>query len=97
MPIYEYRCHECKKSFEIFQKITEKPRKVCEKCGGKVEKIVSHSAFHLKGTGWYATDHAKSKKKETSAEPPIQNQGCAKPCCKAKASETKDCSSSATS
>ncbi|MBI3016731.1 MAG: zinc ribbon domain-containing protein [Deltaproteobacteria bacterium] len=33
MPIYEYSCNKCKKSFEIFQKITEKPRKVCEKCG----------------------------------------------------------------
>ncbi|MBI3018952.1 MAG: zinc ribbon domain-containing protein [Deltaproteobacteria bacterium] len=89
MPIYEYSCNKCKKSFEIFQKITEKPRKVCEKCG--------HSAFHLKGTGWYATDYAKPKKKATSAESPTQDQGCAKPGCKATASEAKNCSSSATS
>ncbi len=97
MPIYEYSCKKCKKNFEIFQKITEKPRKVCEKCGGNLEKNVSHSAFHLKGTGWYATDYAKSKKKATSAEPPAQNQGCAKPGCKATASQAKACPSSATS
>ena len=97
MPIYEYCCNTCKKSFEIFQKITEKPRKVCEKCGGKLEKMVSHSAFHLKGTGWYATDYAKPKKKETSSASSAQNQGCAKPGCKATASEAKTCPSSATS
>ncbi|MBI2645818.1 MAG: zinc ribbon domain-containing protein [Deltaproteobacteria bacterium] len=93
MPIYEYSCNKCKKSFEIFQKITEKPRKVCEKCGGKLEKVVSHSAFHLKGTGWYKTT--------ASPNSSSKDQGCAKPGCKATASatkkETKTCSSSATS
>src|SRR3989338_2479781 len=99
MPIYEYSCNKCKKRFEIFQKITEKPRKVCETCGGKLEKVVSHSAFHLKGTGWYATDYAKPKKTAPSQNPPSENQGCAKPGCKATASEAKKevktCSSSA--
>lgn len=97
MPIYEYSCNTCKKSFEIFQKITSMPRKVCEKCGGKLEKGVSHSAFHLKGTGWYATDYAKPKKTTASQNPPSKNEGCAKPGCNATASEAKNCPSSATS
>ena len=31
-----------------------------EECGGEVERLISRSAFQLKGSGWYATDYAKS-------------------------------------
>jgi len=58
MPIYEYYCETCDKVYEIWQKITDPPRTVCEVCGGPLQKNVSLSAFHLKGSGWYATDYA---------------------------------------
>jgi putative FmdB family regulatory protein len=64
MPIYEYICTRCKKNFEIFQKITDKPKKRCGECNGNLEKIVSQSSFLLKGSGWYKTDYAKKIKKE---------------------------------
>ena len=70
MPIYEYRCTHCKKNFEIFQKITEKPKKRCGVCNGKLEKIVSQSSFLLKGTGWYKTDYARKATKEAEASCP---------------------------
>jgi putative FmdB family regulatory protein len=59
MPIYEYRCEKCGKVFEVLQRFSDDPVKVHEECGGAVEKLISHSAFQLKGSGWYQTDYAK--------------------------------------
>ena len=58
VPIYEYECNKCGKIFEAFQKITDKPLTKCKFCEGKAEKIISHSSFQLKGSGWYLTDYA---------------------------------------
>lgn len=63
MPIYEYKCSECDSHFEKMQKISEEPLKVCEKCGGKLEKQWSLSGFQFKGEGWYVTDYAGKKEK----------------------------------
>jgi len=61
MPIYEYRCTACNNEFEALQKISDDPVKTCPACGGEVKKLISHSAFHLKGSGWYATDFSGKK------------------------------------
>lgn len=76
MPIYEYGCKECGKVFEVIQKFSDKPLKKCEDCGGKVEKLISQSAFHLKGGGWYKDGYSSDSgpKKESS-------EGAAKPQC----------------
>lgn len=59
MPIYEYLCNSCGHQFEEWQKITDGPVRKCPSCGkNKVERIVSLSAFHLKGSGWYVTDYS---------------------------------------
>jgi len=61
MPIYEYRCSRCEHEFEVWQKMSDPPVKVCPKCHAhKVEKLVSLSSFQLKGSGWYATDYGKA-------------------------------------
>lgn len=68
MPIYEYRCAKCG-DFDVSQKITEAPLKKCPTCKGKVSKLISSPAFHLKGSGWYVTDYAgKGKKDAAKAE-----------------------------
>lgn len=59
MPIYEYECEDCGKHFEIFQKIADAPLTECRVCKGKLHKLISQCAFHLKGTGWYVTDYKK--------------------------------------
>ena len=62
MPIYEYRCEDCDKVFEVIQKISEKSLlnvSVVKK--GSVQRMVSSSGFRLKGSGWYETDF-KTKK-----------------------------------
>lgn len=59
MPLYEYKCHKCGKTFEVIQKFSDEPLQTHENCGGEVERLLSAPAFHLKGTGWYATDYGK--------------------------------------
>ncbi len=74
MPIYEYQCDRCGKIEEALQSINDKPLTKCAHCSGKLHKLISHSAFHLKGTGWYVTDYAgksqnKSKESDTDTAP----------------------------
>ncbi|HPQ45491.1 MAG TPA: zinc ribbon domain-containing protein [Syntrophales bacterium] len=57
MPIYEYKCRKCGKKFEVFQGITDNQITSCEFCKGPVDKLISLSSFHLKGSGWYVTDY----------------------------------------
>jgi len=58
MPIYKYGCESCGYKFEELQKIGDKPLEECPKCGRQVRRMITHSSFILKGTGWYATDYA---------------------------------------
>lgn len=62
MPIYEYECSKCGRVNEVLQKFSDKPLKKCKHCSGKLHKLVSHSSFHLKGTGWYVTDYANTSR-----------------------------------
>lgn len=63
MPIYEYRCRDCGREFEMFRGIRDSGNPSCKFCEGSVRKLISLSSFHLKGSGWYVTDYGK---KETS-------------------------------
>ena len=66
VPIYEYICSKCGDEFEVIQGFSDKPLKTCKKCKGRLRKKVSHSSFHLKGSGWYVTDYAGSPKPGSS-------------------------------
>lgn len=67
MPIYEYECTKCGNIEEALQKFSDKPLTRCAHCKGKLNKLVSQSTFHLKGSGWYVTDYANKPK--DSAKP----------------------------
>jgi putative FmdB family regulatory protein len=71
MPIYEYECTNCGHRVEIMQKFSDPPIEECERCHGKMKKLISQCTFHLKGTGWYVTDYgskAKQKDKDNGAK-----------------------------
>jgi putative FmdB family regulatory protein len=68
MPLYEYKCQSCGKTFEVIQKFADEPLKTHPECGGVVEKLFSAPAFYLKGTGWYATDYGKGNGKNTKSD-----------------------------
>src|SRR6266851_884410 len=65
MPIYEYQCKKCGKTIEIIQKMSDKPLKKHEGCGGALTKLISASGFQFKGTGWYVTDYARKSSGES--------------------------------
>lgn len=58
MPIYEYRCQECNHEFETIQRVGTRPRRKCPACSGRLEKLISRSAFQLKGGGWFAQGYS---------------------------------------
>lgn len=61
MPLYEYRCTHCGSVIEVLQKVDERPRRTCQDCGGRLEKILSSPAIQFKGSGWYITDYARKQ------------------------------------
>src|SRR5437868_355802 len=78
MPNYEYQCEKCGKKFETIQKMSDKPLKKHEQCGGALTKLISASGFQFKGTGWYVTDYARKspgESKETSTEKKAESKG----------------------
>jgi putative FmdB family regulatory protein len=80
MPIYEYACDDCGKLCEVIQKITDDPISTCPECSGQMHKLISHTSFILKGTGWYVTDYASpERKKALQSDGPINAKKQEKP------------------
>ncbi|MFM8316118.1 MAG: FmdB family zinc ribbon protein [Deltaproteobacteria bacterium] len=84
MPMYEYRCESCAKTFEVIQKFSDGPLSDCPECGKPVGKLMSLGSFQLKGSGWYNTDYKKPS--SSSDSPPsgacgASTEGCGKPAC----------------
>ncbi len=72
MPIYEYACNKCGKTFEKMESINnDETVKKCEKCGGEAHRIISHSAFHLKGGGWASTEYSKCSSSSGGSSCPV--------------------------
>jgi len=74
MPIYEYECSECGRIDEVLQKFSDKPLDRCKHCSGKLHKLISHSSFHLKGTGWYITDYANKSQSSAKPSPAVKRE-----------------------
>ncbi len=77
MPIYEYSCTACGRTFEKIQKVGSHTLRKCAECGGKLEKLVSRSAFLLKGGGWFDAGYSKSggSRKSTPASSGASSSG----------------------
>jgi putative FmdB family regulatory protein len=75
MPVYTYRCENCKKQFEKQQSFHDEPLKTCPTCKKKaLKKVITPTKVIFKGSGFYATDNKspsggsspkKSEKKDT--------------------------------
>ena len=70
MPTYEYECSKGHR-FEAEQSINDPALKRCRVCRSKVQRLISASAFILKGGGWYSDGYGSAKpgsSSETKAE-----------------------------
>jgi putative FmdB family regulatory protein len=67
MPTYEYECQKCQHRFDLFQPITDKPKRTCPQCGGRVKRLVGTGAgIIFKGSGFYATDYRPTAYREAA-------------------------------
>jgi len=85
MPIYEYECRKCG-VFDYEHPMSARPLARCPRCRSKVTKLISATAFHLKGGGWYADGYDKksgtadsdSKAETPGAAPSVKAEPAAK-------------------
>ncbi len=71
MPIYEYQCDTCGAQRELILKHGEVARPTCTACRKRMRRVISKTAFILKGSGWYVTDYpSDARKKGMEGEKP---------------------------
>ena len=63
MPIYEYQCDACGAQRELFVRSTDAPLPRCPDCRKRMRRVISQTAFILKGSGWYVTDYPSDARK----------------------------------
>ena len=94
MPTYDYECDACGHRYELFQQISENPKKKCPKCGkSKLRRLFgTGAALMFKGSGFYQTDYrSESYKKASEAEKKSSSESTSP------SSEKKDSSTTAKS
>lgn len=70
MPMYEYSCSKCGNHMETIQKLSDPPLTKCPSCGGTIARLISPTAFVLKGGGWYKDGYSSA----TNAKPNKESQ-----------------------
>jgi len=76
MPTYDYRCKACGHELELFQRMTERPKRKCPACSKMaLERLIgTGGAVLFKGSGFYQTDYrSESYKKAAKAESESKN------------------------
>ncbi len=65
MPTYDYECDACGHELEVFQAMTDAPRRKCPDCGKlKLQRrIGGGAAVIFKGSGFYETDYRSASYK----------------------------------
>jgi len=70
MPRYDYRCQDCGHVFEAEQRITADPLTDCPACNKpKLERLISRTAFSLKGGGWYSDGYGSGSSGSSGTKP----------------------------
>lgn len=100
MPTYEYVCTECDRLFELFQPITDKPRRwiacECEQCHNKAPVrrcIGTGGGVIFKGSGFYTTDYRSESYKQAAKAESGASDGKSKAGDKAAAPQPKNATS----
>jgi putative FmdB family regulatory protein len=66
MPTYEYGCSACGHRFEEQQRMSDAPLRTCPQCTkDALERLITATAFVLKGGGWYKDGYGSQKSTRT--------------------------------
>lgn len=62
MPTYRYQCDACGHEMELFQSMSDAPKRKCPACGkSKLQRLIGAGAGVIfKGSGFYETDYRSS-------------------------------------
>jgi putative FmdB family regulatory protein len=52
MPVYDYKCSKCNKTFPVTYSLTESPEIFCPTCKAVAKKVFGVGAVTFKGSGW---------------------------------------------
>ena len=63
MPIYSFRCSECRSEEDRHLGFDDENIDPC-KCGGKMSKVFQLSGVRFKGSGFYRNDNQVNRPKE---------------------------------
>jgi putative FmdB family regulatory protein len=77
MPVYEYECKACGRDFEYQQRMSDPDKTTCEVCGGALDRLISRTAFSLKGGGWYKDLYASPKPEKADKADKADKAGAA--------------------
>jgi putative FmdB family regulatory protein len=64
MPTYSYACKNCGHEFNVQQSFNEATLTECPECKGPLRKVFGQVGVTFKGSGFYKTDNATSKKSD---------------------------------
>jgi putative FmdB family regulatory protein len=60
MPIYSYKCENCGRIFDKFQKVGGEGNIKCVYCDSNANRLFSPVGIIFKGSGFYTTDYKSS-------------------------------------
>ena len=60
MPTYGYRCEQCGREFDVWQRMSDEAKADCPSCGGPGKRLFFPAGIVFKGGGFYKTDSRKS-------------------------------------
>jgi putative FmdB family regulatory protein len=56
VPLYDYACEQCGHTIEVMHGVNDAGPERCDRCGGRMRKLLSSPAIVFKGSGWAKKD-----------------------------------------
>lgn len=75
MPIYEYKCKNCRKVTEKFFSVKDSPEKIKCSCGKTAKKIISRGAIQCDSVNDVPWLPSACQTLQKNGEPPLQTRG----------------------
>jgi putative FmdB family regulatory protein len=74
MPLYDYACTKCGRTFEVRRGFNETHQDPCAVCGAPVRRVFNAAPVLFKGSGFYVTDSRKTAAKPEKSEKPASGE-----------------------